>query len=136
LLKSLMYQYVSDFCITVYFLFLISKLYGGNVLLLKEDAPEAILKKWQIRDNRKINNYGKCDFNNCAVRYGTILIIKWLLLKRKTRMTIEALHKFEAGILKKIIPVLHSPEWKHNVTRVLWMRDQNIFLPFLLIRSN
>ena len=22
----------------------------------------------------------------------------------------EALHKFEAGILKKIIPVLHSPE--------------------------
>ena len=34
----------------------------------------------------------------------------WLLLKRKTRMTIEALHKFEAGILKKIIPVLHSPE--------------------------
>lgn len=25
--------------------FLISKLYGGNVLLLKEDAPEAILKK-------------------------------------------------------------------------------------------
>ena len=45
LLKSLMYQYVSDFCITVYFLFLISKLYGGNVLSLKEDAPEAILKK-------------------------------------------------------------------------------------------
>lgn len=25
--------------------FLISKLYGGNVLSLKEDAPEAILKK-------------------------------------------------------------------------------------------
>lgn len=81
--------------------FLISKLYGGNVLSLKEDAPEAILKKWQIRDNRKINNYEKCDFNNCAVRYGTILIIKWLLLKRKTRMTFEALRKFEAGILKK-----------------------------------
>jgi hypothetical protein len=25
-------------------------------------------------------------------------------------MTFEALRKFEAGILKKIIPVLHSPE--------------------------
>ena len=32
------------------------------------------------------------------------------LKKESTRMTFEALRKFEAGILKKIIPVLHSPE--------------------------
>ena len=41
-------------------------------------------------------------------RYGTILIIKWLLLKRKTRMTIEALHKFEAEMCIRDRPELYG----------------------------